>query len=265
MLLLYPVASFISQVLGSILERIFEFLNLTMAWIEHLPGSLIEWIYLDQQGLILIYSFSLTLIISLHYKSFKTLLISGGLMLIFLLNYSKQYHDQSKKKHLIFYSVKEKTAIDKVEGLSAQLFIESDDGADPEKYSFQINPNRLASHLPPMEGTNNSFKNKFQDFGAFRFGTLLNQKILIIDSTTFHLNFKRPIEANIVLIENNAVRNIEWFKEHFIADHILLGNSNSYRYVNKMSKQAKSIDLDLHSISNDGAFILELSDNPRPG
>jgi len=261
MLLLYPVTSFISQILGNILENIFGFLNLIMNGVESLPGSLIEWIYIDQYGLILIYSFSLTLAVSLHHKSFKMLLISSGLILIFLFNDSKQYYDQSKKKYLIFYSIKEKTAIDEVKGLSVQLFTEGDGTTDPGVYSFQINPNRLASLLPPIEGTNNSLKKKFQDFGAFQFGTLLSQKILIIDSTTFHLDFKKPINADIVLIENNAVGNLEWFKEHFAAEHVLLGSSNSYYYVNKMNKQAKSMDFDIHSIRNDGAFVLKISDD----
>ena len=258
MLILYPIVSFIGGILGNVLEKTFGFLNLTMTWIESLPSSLVEWIYIDQYGLILIYSFSLMLIMSLHYKSFKMLLISGGLILIFQLNYSKQHHDQSKKKQLIFYSIKEKVAIDVIEGLSARLLVESDSIINLGTYSFQINPNRLANCLPPIEETSNLLEEELKDFGAFRFGTFLNQKILIIDSTTLHLDFKKPINADVILIENNAVKNLEWFKEHFIADHVLLGNSNSYRYVNKMNKQAKSLDFNIHSTRNDGAFVLEV-------
>ena len=147
-----------------------------------------------------------------------------------------------------------------IEGLSARLFVESDSTINLEKYSFQINPNRLANRLPPIEETSNPLKKEFQDFGAFRLGTFLNRKILIIDSTTFHLDFKKPINADVILIENNAVKNPEWFKEHFIADHVLLGNSNSYRYVNKMNKQAKSIGFNIHSIGNDGAFVLKIEE-----
>ena len=263
MLILYPISNFIGKIVGSVLTVGFELLNQAMSWVESLPYSLIDWIYMDQVGLFLIYSVIMTLIVGLHYKTFKSLLLSTTILTALIFNFSRQYGAQSKRQLLVFYKIKNRTAIDVVDGLSARLFINDDDQNNLELYSFQINPNRLAHHLPPISNDFRHLDAGFQKLESFKLGVQLNRKIFVFDSTSFHLEFGSEISADIILIENEAVKNIEWLTSQFKAEWIILGNSNSYSYINKIKAQSALLKTPVHSIAQDGAFVLEIGHKKR--
>ena len=263
MLLVDYLIPILGYYLGRILYHLMWAMNEIILKVENLPSSLIEWIYLDRTGLFLTYAIIFTFVGGLHFRSFKTLILCSALGAIFLTLGVESHLEQSKEKQLIFYEIKDKTAIDYVEGHQAVLYIDNYSENDLELLSFQIDPYRLSAHLPPIEKSIQNMKYDSKSNHVFQYGTIGNQKILLFDSTTFHLEFSDTIHTDILLINNGAVKSLKWLKQHFNFRYLIIGNKNSRYYSSKMKRQADEMGLQIHSLKEDGAFKLPLRHKKR--
>lgn len=259
MLFLDPISNTLGAFLGKILSYFMWGVNELISLVEVLPKSLIEWIYMDQVGLIMTYIIVMTIIAGLHYRSFKTLVISV-LSIFFLISWNYiSNEDQSKKHELIFFEIRGKTVIDHIKGHNALLYIDDFSPEEIELLSYQINPSRLSAHLRPISESiskltfNNSLKN------AIRYGKVGEKRILFFDSTTFHLSFKKPIVADYVIINNQSIKSLKWLTENVKAELIVIGNKNSSYYSRKMKKQASELNIKIHSLKEDGALKINLN------
>ncbi len=257
MLLIDPVFESAAILLGKCLSYFIGLVNGGIMWVERLPFSLIEWIYLDQFALVLSYAITIALIWGLHKKSFKTLIVSFFLFLILILNDFQANYGQSQKHQLVFYEIKGTTAIDYIKGHEATLFVDHYSKGDLELLAFQIDPNRLASHLDPIHSSIQNFSqsDEFIRGEDFLYGTVGQTKLLIIDSTTFHLDFNTRIKADICLVENAAIKNIDWLNRHFEFNQLIIGSRNTLSYCRAIRRQAANAKMPIHIIPLDGAFI----------
>jgi competence protein ComEC len=259
MLFLDPISSTLGSFLGKALSWFMWGVNEVISLVEVLPKSLIEWIYMDRIGLIMTYIIVITIIAGLHYRSFKTLLMSSfSILFLIIWNYSSNEH-QAKKHELIFFEIRDKTVIDHVNGHDARLFIDDFSSEEIELLSFQINPSRLSTHLRPISEsiTELPFENSG---GAIRHGHVAGKKILMFDSTTFHLDFKKTISADFVIINNQSIKSLKWLSENVNAELIIIGNKNSSYYSRKMKKQATELAIPIHSLKEDGALKINLKE-----
>ncbi len=250
----------VGSLLGKILQFVISLLNELIFLIEQLPFSLIDWIHIDLLELFLLYGILITLLSGFHFRSFYTLIFSTFIILILCGWRVKSNIDQSKRKQLIFYESRGNTLIDHINGHQATLFT---DNIPPEwkSLSTAANGHRLASFAQPIKNSTQSFDQSihFKSFDSFTTGFIAGQKILIMDSSTFHLFFEKPIHVDILTIENEAVKSLKWLKNNFYFNHLVIGNKNSYAYSKRMERQAKKLNIDIHSLKLNGAFILDLT------
>lgn len=259
MLIIDPIFSTIGEGIGFLLYQFMWLVNETISYVHILPNSLIEWIRIDQIGLVMTYLIVLTFISGLHYRSFKTLIISTILGLLFVSWMVVSNEVQSDKNELVFYEISNKTAIDHIKGHHAKLYIDSYDSTELELLSFQINPNRLSSHLPPISQSITALEDpNFQKNDAMKFGCIAGKRFIIFDSTTFHLKFRKPIKTDYIIINNQAVKNMNWLNQNFKTSMVIAGNENSNYYTRKMKRQAADLGLNFHSMKEDGALVLAL-------
>ncbi|MEP5614441.1 MAG: ComEC/Rec2 family competence protein [Cyclobacteriaceae bacterium] len=259
MLLIDPIIGELGSLIGTILSKIIWCVNESVSLVESLPNSLIDWIYLDLPGLVLTFSIVIFLTWGLHFQSFKSLTVSALLFLTFLTLRLNSTHDQSSKASLIFYEVNGRTVIDHIEGHKATLYIDQIENTS-ELLGYQVNPNRLASGLSSFSETTQVINNsdKFMVHFPFTSGILAGQRILLIDSVTFDFHFAKTIEADVLIIENGSVKNLNWLLNHFKFQHLLIGNKNTRFYSSKMKEQAHAANITIHSLIEDGAFILDV-------
>lgn len=259
MLIVDPIWASAGKLIGFVFQKVQWMVNEAINFIHTLPNSQIEWIYMDKISLILTYLIVLTLIVSLHYQLFKTLLISGGLFLIYLSHNVMSNENQSLRNELLFYVIIDKIAIDHIQGHSAKLYVDEYSRNDLELLSYQIDPFRLTSHLKPIKETIVTFAlADFQEKGVIQHGTIANKRMIVFDSTTFHLEFKQTIDADYLIINNGAVKSLAWLKDHFTFDLLIIGPKNSIYYSQKMKKQARELNLRLHSLKEDGFLRISL-------
>lgn len=255
---LAPIWAWLGEIIGRILYYLIMAVNKIVKAIEQLPHSLIDWIYIDTLTLISSYCFMLLLIAALHYRSFKTLSVSCCLGVAILFFEIESHIQQAQTDQLIFYQNRNQLAIDHIKGHQVRLFVED---ASPEQLislSRSIDPYRLAHHLPST--TNSSLINccSFKSDGVFRCGLVGGKKILMVDSTTFHLSIHEPIAADILVIHNEAIKNMKWLKRHFNFDHLIISNQNSRSFSRRMKEQGERLGVTIHALREDGALIIPL-------
>ncbi|WP_420317898.1 ComEC/Rec2 family competence protein [Ekhidna sp.] len=258
MIIIDPIFPIVGELIGQGLESFIWFINEIISYVHVLPNSLIEWIYLDKHGLILTYLIVITLFAGLHYRSFKTLVISSFLGLLFIFSINISHGSQAKRHELLFYEISDKTAIDYINGHSSELYIDLETNDDLELLSFQIDPHRLASHLRPIEETLINTDSAFIKNDAIRTGVIANKRILIFDSTTFHLDFTKKMESDLIIIENQSVKSLNWLSDSFDFEMVIIGNRNSGYYSKKIKSQAEALGLRIHSLKEDGALRIPI-------
>jgi len=241
--------------IGNYLGKFMWIINEIIGYVHQLPHSLIKWIYLDQAELLLSYIIVGLFIGALHFRSFQTLVTSAIAGVIFMFTVVSSNHQQSKRHELVFYEISKKLAIDNINGHSSTLYIDDYKESELELLAFQINPHRLASHLAPIQNSIVRFREVgFIQDQAFWLGQIEGLRLVVFDSTTFHLNFKNLVETDFIVIQNQSVKSLKWLSEHFEFDQIILGHGNSRYYVHKMKSEGEKLDLKIHSLSGDGAF-----------
>jgi len=263
MLITFPIFNLIGEGIGYVLEKAFYILNIIMGWIQQLPHSVIDWIYIDRTGLILIYAIIISLVVGLQSRSFKTLIVTTTISILLIGNLALQHYKVDCNRKLIFYELKNATAIDVIDRYQATLLIDQLQAEDASAFAFQVNPFRLANGLPPMSGSYKPIATVFQEVDALRVGRLQGRNILILDTTTFHLKITSRVSVDLILIENEAVKSLKWLTENFDAKHIIIGNTNSYYYCNAKREEANSLGLEIHSLRHQGAFVLKTGHKKR--
>ena len=261
MIVLEPIISLAGEYLGYLLNVLIWFLNELISLVHHLPNSLIDWIHLDSVGLVLTYLAVLAFISSLHFRSFKTLLVSAFIFISFLGWNILSHKEQYERKELIFYEISNKTAIDLINGHSSRLYLDNYNPDELELLSFQINPHRLASKLDPISKSIELMHiEELHDLALTRIG---NKRFIIFDTTTYHLNILKKIETDFVIIHNQSVKSLEWLSEKFNFEHVIISNQNSYYYAQRLKRQADNLNLNLHVMKEDGAFRYRLDEETK--
>jgi competence protein ComEC len=259
MIVIDPIFSLVGAFVGKLLDQFIWLINHLISYVHILPNSLIEWIYMDRLGLLLTYGIVFTLIAAFHYRSFKTLMVSTSLGLVFISWTFISNLKQSQRDELIFYEISNKLAIDHITGHQARLYLDEFQNDELELLSYQINPHRLSSHLDPIsESLTVMNEAGFNESEVIKAGTIAGKRFLIFDSTTFHLDFKRKIETDFIVINNQAIKSMKWLNENFSFERIIISNKNSNYYSRKMKRQAAEIGMEIHSMKDDGALRISL-------
>ncbi len=249
----------LGMLIGSLLQKTLWIMNESIGYLQMLPKNIIDWIHLDQVELFLIYSIIIIFISALHYRSFPALVISSFLSCNLLVWTAFTHEKQSYQNKLIFYKISNGMAIDHISGHTSKLYVDDALMNDIELLSYQINPSRLSQHLDPItEDITPINSGSFVRKDALRLGKIGPKRIVLFDSTTFHLDFNSMLETDIIFINNGAVKNLSWLQSHFHFELIVLGVNNSYTYSKKMKAQAEEIGLKFHSILMDGSLGIDL-------
>ncbi|MEQ9231080.1 MAG: hypothetical protein RIF46_10390, partial [Cyclobacteriaceae bacterium] len=162
--------------------------------------------------------------------------------------------NQLQEQELVIYDISGTTAIDVIKGESASLFVESRDQANHELLKFQIDPYRRRKRLNPYHENLQEFNAVAITNGALKYGDLANHRILILDSLLTGLSFEKPLEADIMVINNQSVKSIDWLQKNFKFKTLVIGSDNSTYYSEWIKKELKAKNISAHSLLIDGSW-----------
>jgi len=240
--------------LGWLLHWIIWFMNWMVQLVEQIPGSLITWLYFDELQMLLVYGILILILLGIFHRS--AFYLNASLLCLgffFVWGYLEKDR-QLGKEELIIYDIAGTVAIDAIAGSSAELYVGEEKKVNFELLRFQIDPFRRASGLDSFEENLMELEQLEITGGGLKYATLLNTKILVLDSFLTNLEIKQPVETDILLLNNQPVKNVDWLLTNFEFDQLIIGSDNSYYYTKWLQEELASRDIEAHSLLKDGSW-----------
>jgi competence protein ComEC len=246
---IHSVASFTGYVVTVVVKA----MNGVVFFVEALPFSMIENVYVNTMQCWLLMAIAICFILLFTYRKFNYLLAAASLSIIFSAIQWNHFLNYTCDNKISIYNVSGHTAIDLMDHGHAYFLTDSLLISDEEKIRFHIRPNRLIS------GINSITDDKEISFVRTLRGCKLiswhSQSILQIVDSDF--NIPEGIKIDYLIISNNVIRDLSAISK-ISFKKLILDSSNSLYYADKIMKQAGKQNIMVHSILHDGALIAKL-------
>jgi len=240
-----PVAS----LTGAMLEWLVKLMNWIVFKTEALPMSLINDIHISLFQCWLLMGILVTLILLFEFKSIQWLYFSFFLVTMFTVEQWNHFFNFVDQKQLIVYSVNGHKALEYIDRGQSYFLADSALSTDQERIRFHIQPNRLqhgvsntTARIPFLHQKNGV---NYFSINKKTFAWISNEK------ATFPLNNS----IDYLIVSHNALRKTGLVKAR--TSHIIFDGTNSNRILNSLRQENKNNKIELYSVLDKGAFILQ--------
>ncbi|MCV9386716.1 ComEC/Rec2 family competence protein [Reichenbachiella ulvae] len=241
---------------GLLLSYTIRLVNWLIECVQMIPGSLLDWLYLSEAQTLLLYLSIVLFFAFLEFKKLKWFVAVFLCLITFSSLDIRNLYLQNKKHELVFYHTRDNQAIDHIQGLKAQLYT-LDSIQDRSLMEYQLHPNRLASHLPPLQ---NPITIKNQD-SLSNMGlhpmVIQKKRLLFISEESKDLQFNDRLKCDYLVIQNNAVKKLERLRSKYEYDSMVFSQSNSFYQILDWENQAKTLQLPFVSMK-ESYFTLKI-------
>ncbi len=239
-----PVASF----MATILEWLIKALNWIVFKTEALPMSLVNNIHITILQCWLLMGILVAMILLFEFKSVKWLYFSFFLVVAFTTTQWKHFFTSVDQHQLIAYSVNGHSAFEYIDRGQSYFLADSALAGDGERIRFHIQPNRLQHGVSRTSSI--PFLHETKGVNYFR----VNNKIF---AWTSDGKAKFPLDHSIdyLMVSRNALNKKKLTKLKW--SHIILDGTNSRSALNSLRKENTNGQVELYSVLNQGAFILQ--------
>jgi competence protein ComEC len=244
-----PFLSQIASALGFLLEWVIKVMNAAMFTIEDLPFSLVENIYITPLQCWLLFAILLAVLLLLRTRKFVWVKAAFFMGVIFSCAHWYHYAKEINVRKIIVYNIAGHTAVEFFDNGQVYFLGDSALTTNPKKINFHMAANRIKSGARKTHSGD--------EMRESRPGCSLivwNQKsILQIHEPTFSL--PGTLQLDLVIISNDAVKNVDELLKQIDAKNIILDSSNS-RYT--VSKLMQNTEAEIYSVAHQGAFELKI-------
>jgi competence protein ComEC len=257
--MIYPSLALIP---GYLLDRSIYLLNEAVFLVDQLPHSLVTGLYITKVEVWLCYGVIILFFAALQYRSFTSIVVASCFLLLQLSSVYYRNWLATFQRQVVFYEIPDKTAIDFIDGKHSKLLISRYEPAELELLSFQMDPYRRTANLTSI----------IDDIESWDQSDLVDQneyysmicwqgiRILILDKPLArNHNIQGKIAADVLLLANDAIRNIAGLPSEIEANVIMISSDYSPHLVSRLLYQAKGQDIEIHSLSKDGYWLLDLN------
>lgn len=185
-------------------------------------------------------------------KNKKVLYFSLFALLAFVMLHAYGNWQIKNQQKIIVYNVPQHQAIDFVNGNNYIFHGDSVLLEDGMLQNFHLKPGRIALQLNNRTDSIQSIRS-YQPF--YQFG---NKRILIIDKPLVFEPLQQKIDVDIIIISKSPKLYIPQLAAVFNCNQYVVDASNSLWKIGKWKKDCEELHLQLHSIPEKGAFVLDL-------
>jgi competence protein ComEC len=236
--------------LGIVLEWTIKLLNYLIFLTESLPFSVIDNIQITpwQCGLLMVVVFSGVIFLQ-HRRMVSLVIMIGSVTAISAISLF-DIKTNALPSRLVVYKVSGSSAYDLMESGQTFFFADSSLVEMESRIKFHVQPNRLMHHC------NNILLGDKQRFSkGFAFGRLIawhGKHILQLTDRDFALPYKFRIDY--LIISNNSVMDLGAVLQTAEVSQIIVDSSNSFKFAEKLLRDATLNNWKLHSVWHHGAF-----------
>lgn len=273
---LFLITNLVAVPLSSIILYL-EIIMIAFSWIpgvSHYGGKIVEWLVCWMNKMVLLINdvpfalwdkissnvlstgimYAIVICMSiwlLKKRNFFFKLTLACLLLYTSLNAFTKWENQKQQK-LIVYNIPQHQAIDWVHGSKYYFIGDSILQKDGLLKNFHLKPSRVYLNLTKQIDKIPDFfsKNHFLQSG--------NKRIILIDKPLIYAPLTTKIEVELIIISKNPKLSISQIAEIINPKIIVFDASNSLRKVEQWKKDCKELHLSCYSVSEKGAFILDI-------
>lgn len=262
LLMIISIWDWAAESIGFLIDHFIQIINYLVFSLDYLPNSTIDGIFINtpESWLIYIAIFFIALFISEKKLNYLKLTVLS----LFLMSASiclRQYENFQEKK-LIVYDTGRHYALAIRNGFSQYLKVEEELAKDRNKLRFHVYPSQLQAgiadfHPDHFEPTNQ--KELFDGFYGLKLAIWENKKIIHWhQELDKDFSFKKPIDTDLLIISNNALKKPEKLMEFFNPKKIVVDASNSYYNIQNFKAKFEEENLDYYIVPEEGAFEWKL-------
>lgn len=244
----------ILEPLGTLLNSTIYMTNAALFYIEHLPFSTINSVWINPFQYLLMYVVAGCMTWAIVTKGSKGIVISFGFLLILCCNISYESLKNRNNNQVIFYSLRKNSAIAYLKGRKAIVL--TDLAATDKTVPFSIEPYLNSSEV--NEKIYSDFKTDLKNISRKNFIKLGQYRILHLDKSFNKKRFTYTIMVNAVLISDNPdVKIAELNKFINYSDLIIDGTNKNYK-IDQWKKEAEKLHIKYHILKKNPAYIVKL-------
>ena len=242
----------IAMLVGKIIFGVIWMINHTVFFINGIPFSLWDGIFLNTASTIFLYVIVCSFLYWLIRKDKLAFKLCLTFLLIFSIMLAFNKWTVAQQKKMIVYNVPSHRAIDFVRGNQFQFIGDSDLAVDGLLRNFHLKPGRISMRLnkntSPVSGLFN--KNNFYQF--------YDKKILVLDTAISYQPSAAKISIDYIIISKNPKLYIPKLAQVFNAGTYIFDSSNPLWKIEKWKKDCEELHLRFHSVPEQGAFVTDL-------
>lgn len=265
----------ISTFFTDILSKIVSLMNYFTSIIESLPGAVSKNLYINLPQLVFLYLFIIfTGYFLFESKKYKHLVISFVFIGLFFGTSLIRNIQQIGNNFIIVYNINRTTAINLIDGDDNILFAAlSDENLKQIDYSAKnnwlkmgvknekfIDINRMNTRNILSNITTLDNRNVFQkeNFIAFK-----DKRLLIINKNfelgkMYSKSEEKKLEIDYIILSDNSRISLSDISTLFNFDKIIIDSSNSAQIAEAWENENEELELNIHNVRRDGAFIVSL-------
>jgi competence protein ComEC len=256
-LLLIVSSSGLASIIGTALNGVIYSLHSIVTYIEQLDFSLIDWLYLSPIHTFLIYLMILSILALLHYRQVKFAYSIVYLSIILSLTGLFSILKQKEKQELVFYEIDGESVFDKIEGLHSEL-IEINPIQNPELVRFQVEPNRLNSHLQKIDVDAEPSPLLRSNQPGILYYSWEGKTFIFLTEESKDLRTKEKIVTDYLVISNNSTSSLEYLQSNFSFKELIIDGSNDYKTCKKFEISTKKENIKCRILRDKGSLTISL-------
>ncbi|MCB9337808.1 MAG: ComEC family competence protein [Lewinellaceae bacterium] len=245
---------------GKALWALLWFGNACVSFIQHLPGAVIEGIWMGPLIALLLYLVILSAMAAIGSKQFKWVFSALAFLVLVSANYAFTTWKEHGNGQIVVYNIYKHTAIDFLDGKKAWSLISRDIGAKALKFAVQghrmalgieeVDTLQLSDSLAHASGR------FFYENGLVQFH---DKKMAIVAQPVSRTGAEK-IGVDLLLLRNSPKMGIEELLDIFDSRLIIFDASNKKWQVEKWKVACRELGVEYHDINEQGAWVLDLGD-----
>jgi competence protein ComEC len=262
LVLIFSPVHFISLVFSKILVGMVWFLNQSVKIIENLPFSTVKGISISFTEMLIIYFILISLIVFFLQKRklFLFYALACTAVLLSIVSVKKSNHINQRK--FIVYNVNKSSVYDFINGRKNCLLADSLFTDNENKFLFFVQNNWWdmgLKHNVKFDLKDTLFyQDEFPLYKRRNFIGFFDKRIVIVDKKFYCCHNTKKFEVDYLIIANNPEVKISDLVKLFNTKQIIIDSSNSYWKVNKWKKEANELNINIYSIFDLGAYVVDI-------
>ncbi|MGW8122381.1 ComEC/Rec2 family competence protein [Roseivirga echinicomitans] len=242
---------YLGEAVSWITEWFVRIINWLVHWVRWLPGSTTEGIHLTTREAWLVYAVIIMLIVLVAERQFKYLIWSVAFCV--LLAFSQVNHWSSyRNAEFSVLNVSGESVLDFRVGNKSKLVADTSFSQNSDRIQFHLEPKRqlAGSNLLPQNDELNLVTEHLDG----------NQLIVFHGQRIFKINqkmkaeFEKPMAVDYLILSNESIYDFEDLEGKFEFQELIIDKSNRKFLADKLTSQAETLNLKVHSIYRDGYY-----------